>query len=212
MKSKRLFGALVLALAALANGSASLLGKAAAEGKPALSKATFAGGCFWCMESDFEKVPGVVSVTSGYTGGKVKNPSYEEVSSGGTGHVEAIEIAFDPGKITYEKLVAIFWSNIDPLDEAGQFCDHGEQYHTVIFVHDDAQKRAAEESKKAVEQKLKAKVATLIATAGPFYPAEEHHQKYSDKNPVRYGLYRNGCGRDRKLEQIWGAAPAQGHP
>ena len=205
MKLKRLPGFLVFTLVALAVGSAALLGA------PSPAKATFAGGCFWCMESDFEKVPGVISVTSGYTGGKVKNPSYEQVSSGGTGHVEAIEIAFDPAKITYEKLVAIFWANIDPLDETGQFCDHGEQYHTVIFVHDDAQKRVAEDSKKSVEQKLKAKVATLIVAAGPFYPAEEHHQKYSEKNPFRYGLYRKGCGRDQKLEQIWGAAPSQEH-
>ena len=214
MKSTRRFWVLTLVLAALTNGSASLLAGTVTDTKASSAKATFAGGCFWCMEAEFEKLPGVVSVTSGYTGGSVKNPTYEQVSSGGTGHAESVEVVFDPSKVTYEKLVEVFWENIDPLTANGQFCDHGEQYRTVIFVHDDAQRRVAEESKKRVEQRLKAKVVTQIVPASVFYPAEEYHQDYSTKNPFRYGLYRKGCGRDALLEQIWGVTPveAKGKP
>lgn len=206
MKLSRLLYVVALVLAALASGRSTV---AAADAKPAPAKATFAGGCFWCMEAEFEKLPGVVSVTSGYTGGSVKNPTYEQVSSGGTGHAESVEVLFDPSMVTYEKLVEIFWENIDPLTENGQFCDHGEQYRTAIFFHDDAQRRVAEESKKRVEQKLKAKVVTQIVPASVFYPAEEYHQDYSRKNPFRYGLYRKGCGRDELLEQIWGVTPVE---
>jgi len=203
MKFRRAIAAAVLLLSCAARLGAEQ------PGKPARAKATFAGGCFWCMEAEFEKLPGVGSVTSGYTGGSVRNPTYEEVSSGGTGHAESVEVLFDPSKVAYEKLVEIFWENIDPLTENGQFCDHGEQYRTAIFFHDDAQKRVAEESKKRIEAKLKAKVVTQIVPASAFYPAEEYHQDYSKKNPFRYGLYRKGCGRDELLEQIWGATPVE---
>ena len=182
---------------------------AAGPQKPASAKATFAGGCFWCMQGEFEKLPGVASVVAGYTGGTTKNPTYEEVSSGGTGHFESVQITYDPGKISYEKLLAVYWENIDPLTANGQFCDRGEQYRSAIFFADDAQKQAAEKSKKEVGERLKAKVVTLILPASPFYAAEEYHQDYYKKNPFRYGLYRKGCGRDELLEKIWGATPAE---
>jgi peptide-methionine (S)-S-oxide reductase len=202
-------GALVLAL-----GAHCSVGQArtpTAVGKPSLQKATFAGGCFWCMEDAFEGVPGVVSAISGYTGGTKKNPTYEEVSSGGTGHFESVEVAFDPAKVSYEKLLSIYWENVDPLTPYGQFCDNGEQYRTAIFVHDDAQRKAAEASKAKVEERLKAKVVTFILPASTFYPAEDYHQKYAKKNPFRYGLYRKGCGRDELLQQIWGVKPVEGN-
>jgi peptide-methionine (S)-S-oxide reductase len=185
---------------------------AQAPQKPALAKATFAGGCFWCIEAELEKLPGVVSVTSGYTGGKTKNPTYEQVSSGGTGHAEAVEVMFDPAKVSYEKLVEVYWKNIDPTVTNGQFCDHGEQYRTVIFFHDDAQRQVAEETKKQVEQYLKTSVPTEIVKAGVFYPAEEYHQNYAEKNPLQYGMYhsfRKNCGRADLLEKIWAPIPGQ---
>lgn len=199
-----------LAAALLLVGAAGL-GAAPAPTKLPAAKAAFAGGCFWCMEAEFEKVPGVVTVVSGYTGGTLKNPTYEEVSSGSTGHFESVEITYDPGKVSYEKLVEIYWENIDPLTAYGQFCDHGEQYRSAIFVHDDTQRAVAEASKKKVAERLKGKVVTLILAASVFYPAEEYHQDYSKKNPFRYGLYRKGCGRDELLEQIWGTTPASGN-
>jgi peptide-methionine (S)-S-oxide reductase len=185
---------------------------AQAPQKPVLAKATFAGGCFWCMEAEFEKLPGVVSVTSGYTGGKTKNPTYEQVSSGGTGHAEAVEVMFDSAKVSYEKLVEVYWKNIDPTVTNGQFCDHGEQYRTVIFFHDDAQRQVAEETKRQVEQYLKTSVPTEIVKAGVFYPAEKYHQNYAEKNPLQYGLYhsfRKNCGRAGLLEEIWAPIPGQ---
>jgi peptide-methionine (S)-S-oxide reductase len=171
--------------------------------------ATFAGGCFWCVEDAFHDVPGVVSVRSGYTGGFVQDPTYAQVSTGTTGHAESVEVVFDPSKVTYEKLLDVFWENIDPLAVNGQFCDHGSQYRTAIFFHGTEQKRAAEESKKRVEEKLKTKVATGIVAAGIFYPAEAHHQDYARRNPAQYDLYRKGCGRDELLKQIWGVAPRE---
>jgi peptide-methionine (S)-S-oxide reductase len=207
---KRISGFAIAIAAALELGLA-VLAAAQAPVKPAGAKASFAGGCFWCMESEFEKVPGVASVISGYTGGTTKNPTYEEVSSGATGHFEAVEITFDPRKVTYERLVEIYWENIDPLTANGQFCDRGEQYRSAIFYRDEAQRRVAEESKKKVAERLKGKVVTLILPASAFYPAEEYHQDYYKKNPFRYGLYRKGCGRDELLEQIWGIAPASGN-
>ncbi len=176
-----------------------------AAGPPGgLAKATFAGGCFWCMEPPFDKLPGVVSTTSGYTGGHVKNPSYEQVSSGGTGHTEAVEIVYDPSKISYEKLLEVFWHNVDPLTPNRQFCDAGEQYRTAIFFHGEEQKRLAETTKAQVEKELGKKVVTEIVPAGPYYAAEEYHQDYYQKNPIRYKYYRNGCGRDRRLTELWG--------
>ena len=198
-------------LAGLAAGlAASLVLPAAPPGERAT--AVFAGGCFWCEETAFEGLPGVLSVTSGYTGGQKKNPTYEEVSSGGTGHAESVEVAFDPAKTSYEKLLEIFWRNVDPFQKDGQFCDHGTQYRSAIFYKDEAQRKAAEESKRKLEEdsKFKGKIVTQIVAAGTFYPAEEYHQDFYKKNPVRYHEYRQGCGRDARLKQIWGDA-AGGH-
>ncbi len=164
--------------------------------------ATFAGGCFWCMEGEFANLPGIVKVTSGYTGGTVKNPTYEQVSTGNTGHFEAIEIKYDPAKISFEKLLTIFWDNVDPLDEYGQFCDKGSQYRAGIFTHDDEQKKQAEASKIKVAAKFKEPVATIIQPASEFYAAEDYHQEYYIKNKMRYKMYRMGCGRDDRLEQL----------
>jgi len=172
--------------------------------------ATFAGGCFWCMEPPFEALPGVVSVTSGYTGGTKADPTYEEVSAGGTGHAESVEIVYDPAKVSFEKLLDVFWHNVDPTVADRQFCDVGTQYRTAIFVHDDAQRKAAEASLAEVQKKLGVPVKTEIVQAGPFYRAEDYHQDYYKKNPVRYRFYRYGCGRDARLQAIWGA-DAQAH-
>jgi len=169
--------------------------------------ATFAGGCFWCMEGPFDALPGVISVTVGYTGGRVKNPTYEQVSEGGTGHRESVQIVFDPTKISYAKLLDVFWRNIDPADNEGQFCDKGSQYRSALFYHDNVQKRLAEESKAAVEKKL-GRAYTDILPASEFWRAEEYHQHYYKKNPVRYHFYRFNCGRDQRLAAIWGSAPA----
>ena len=177
---------------------------ASAAGGP--KKATFAGGCFWCMEPPFEKLPGVLSVTSGYTGGRTDNPKYEEVSSGGTGHAEAVEVLYDPARITYEKLLDVFWRNIDPTTKDRQFVDRGSQYRAAIFYHNEEQKRLADESKKALEKsgRFKGPVYTEIVPASEFYPAEEYHQQYYKKNPLRYKFYRYNCGRDERLKELWG--------
>jgi peptide-methionine (S)-S-oxide reductase len=174
--------------------------------KPAL--ATFAGGCFWCMEPPFDKLPGVISTTSGYMGGKKRYPTYEEVSAGWTGHTEVVQVAYDPSKVSYEKLLEVFWRNVDPTVRDKQFCDEGSQYRTAIFVHDDAQLRAAEASKAALEKTkpFKDAIVTPVALAGEFWPAEDYHQDYYLKNPVRYAYYRTGCGRDARLKQLWGDA------
>src|SRR5882724_9838761 len=167
--------------------------------------AIFAGGCFWCVEADFDKVPGVISTTSGYIGGTVTNPTYQQVSAGGTGHAEAVKIVFDPAKVTYAKLLDVFWRNIDPLVKDKQFCDSGDQYRTAIFYVDDEQKKLAEETKKKVEAKFAPRtVYTQIVKAGAFYKAEEYHQDYYKKNEARYKFYRWNCGRDQRLEQLWG--------
>lgn len=173
--------------------------------------ATFAGGCFWCMEAPFDKLPGVVSVTSGYTGGQVKNPTYEQVSAGGTGHAEAVQIVFDPARTSYSKLLDIFWHNIDPTVADRQFCDVGSQYRSAIFYHSESQRRAALQSRTALDRNrpFKGAIVTEIAPAGVFYAAEEYHQHYYRKNPVRYAYYRTSCGRDRRLKELWG--PAAGH-
>ena len=192
----------VLALALL-TGSSSVNGKGVGE---ALEKATFAGGCFWCMEPPYDGLEGVVSVASGYTGGQKKNPTYEEVSAGTTGHAEAVQIVYDPKKITYTKLLDIFWRNIDPLAKDRQFCDTGSQYRSAIFYHNEEQKRLAEASKKALEQskRFKGPIYTEIVDASQFYPAEEYHQKYYKKNPLRYKFYRFNCGRDERLKELRG--------
>jgi peptide-methionine (S)-S-oxide reductase len=166
--------------------------------------AIFAGGCFWCVEADFDKVDGVISTTSGYTGGHVPNPTYQQVSAGSTGHAEAVEVVYDPGKVSYEKLLDSFWHHHDPLTRNAQFCDHGAQYRPAIFYHDEEQRRLAEASRQAVQAQLKQPVQTEITPAGPFYKAEEYHQDYYLKNPIRYKFYRYNCGRDRRIEQVWG--------
>ena len=173
------------------------------------AKATFAGGCFWCMEHPFDVLPGVISTTSGYTGGQKANPTYEEVSSGSTGHAEAVQVVYDPKKVTYEKLLDVFWHNIDPTVKNEQFCDHGTQYRSGIFYHDDAQRQLAETSKAALDRNkpFKQPIVTEITRAGEFYPAEDYHQDFYLKNPLRYKYYRSGCGRDNRLKQLWGKAP-----
>ena len=193
-----------LALAALT--ALAALGAAPAPAQER-AKATFAGGCFWCMEPPFDKLDGVISTTSGYTGGRKANPTYEEVSAGTTGHTEAVEIVYDPRKVTYARLLEVFWRNIDPSTADRQFCDVGSQYRAAIFYHDDAQRRLAEQSKQAVAQRLRRPVVTEVQPAAPFYVAEEYHQDYYKKNPIRYRFYRTGCGRDQRLEQIWGKDP-----
>jgi peptide-methionine (S)-S-oxide reductase len=186
----------------------SFEGAVAQPAKPAKAHATFAGGCFWCMEPPFEKIPGVFSVTSGYTGGQKKNPSYEEVSAGVTGHAESVDIVYDPAKVTYAQLLEIFWHNIDPFTADAQFCDHGTQYRSAIFYHDDEERRLAEETKKQVQERFHRTVVTQVVAATQFYPAEEYHQDFYLHNPQRYHSYRAGCGRDRRLQEIWGAPTA----
>jgi peptide-methionine (S)-S-oxide reductase len=170
------------------------------------ARATFAGGCFWCMEPPFDKLDGVVSTTSGYTGGHKANPTYAEVSAGTTGHAEAVEIVYDPRKVTYARLLEVFWRNVDPTTPDRQFCDVGSQYRAAIFFHDETQRRLAEESKQVVAQRLQQPVVTQVVPAVTFYVAEEYHQDFYKKNPIRYKFYRTGCGRDRRLEQLWGKA------
>jgi peptide methionine sulfoxide reductase msrA/msrB len=168
--------------------------------------ATFAGGCFWCTEADFEKAPGVLKAVSGYTGGAKENPSYEEVSSGGTGHVEAVQVYYDPSKVTYEGLLDSFWRHIDPTDLGGQFVDRGSQYRSVIFYHDEEQRRSAENSKESLGKsgKFDKPIVTEIVKVTKFYEAEEYHQDYYKKNPVRYKFYRYNSGRDQFLKKVWG--------
>jgi len=175
-------------------------------GEANLAKATFAGGCFWCMEKPFDQLDGVVSTTSGYTGGDTANPTYYEVSRGGTGHVEAVQVLYDPTQVSYDRLLEVFWRNVDPVDEVGQFCDKGSQYHAKIFTHDEQQQQLADQSKQALAklpQFRQTPIATEIESAQTFYPAEEYHQDYYLKHPVRYQFYRTGCGRDARLQELW---------
>jgi len=177
-----------------------------AKSASGLETAVFAGGCFWCTESDFDKVPGVVSTVSGYIGGTVKNPSYEEVSAGGTGHAEAVEVKFDPKKITYANLLKVYWLSIDPLTANRQFWDGGSQYRSAIFYTSENQKKQSFAYKKSLEDSkfFDRPIVTEITAATEFYPAEDYHQDYHTKNPVRYNYYRSSCGRDKRLEQVWG--------
>jgi peptide-methionine (S)-S-oxide reductase len=179
----------------------------AAQTAAALETATFAGGCFWCVEADFQKVEGVSDVVSGFIGGKTPNPTYRQVVSGGTGHTEAIQFKFDPKKVSYERLVSIFWRTIDPLDAGGQFCDRGDSYRTGIFTHSAEQKRIADASKAALDAsgRFKQKIATNVEDAGPFTAAEAYHQNFHVKDPGRYYSYRAGCGRDARIKALWGA-------
>ena len=173
--------------------------------------AIFAGGCFWCTESDFDKIPGVVETVSGYTGGQKINPTYEEVSAGGTGYAEVVQVVFDPAKVSYKELVEKFWRTIDPTTPNRQFCDSGSQYRSAIFYNTPQQKLVAEQSKTALAKNkpFKGKLVTEITPATTFYPAEEYHQNFYKRNPIRYNYYRLGCGRDKRLEQLWGKEPGQ---
>lgn len=170
--------------------------------------AVFAGGCFWCVEEAFDAAAGVISTTSGYTGGRVANPTYEQVSAGGTGHVEVVRVIFDPFTVSYSQLLEVFWRNVDPLTPNQQFCDRGAQYRSAIFVQDAEQRRLAEASKRALEQsgRFQEPIVTEINPAAPFYAAEEYHQDYYTKNPLRYRFYKTSCGRARRLEALWGKA------
>lgn len=172
-----------------------------------LATATFAGGCFWCMEPPFDKLPGVRSTTSGYTGGHVPNPTYEAVSGGTTGHIEAVQVVYDPAQVTYGQLLDVFWRNVDPLSPDGQFCDRGPTYQSAIFYHDEDQRRQAEDSKQKLDGQFAQPIVTKLLPAAPFYPAEAYHQDYYQKNPIRYTFYRSRCGRDARLTALWGTAP-----
>jgi peptide-methionine (S)-S-oxide reductase len=198
------FVAVVVGCALMAGVAAAQAPNAHPDAKTAV--ATFAGGCFWCVEADFDKVDGVISTTSGYTGGKVANPSYQQVSAGSTGHTEAVEIVYDPAKVSYEKLLNHFWRNHDPLTKNAQFCDHGSQYRAGIFYHDEEQQRLAQASKQKAQARFRQPIQTEITPAGPFYKAEDYHQDYYVKNPIRYKFYRYNCGRDQRLEELWGKA------
>lgn len=202
---KRLSLSLACLLVALC-GVLFLRGEAPLGAAPApkLASAVFAGGCFWCTESDFDHMPGVVSTTSGYSGGRVANPTYEQVSAGGTGHYEAVKVVYDPARISYRSLTARFFKTVDAVDGGGQFCDRGSQYRSAIFVATPEQRRIAEEVKARASALLKKPVATLILPAAPFYAAEGYHQDYYRKNPVRYRYYRWRCGREARLKELWG--------
>ena len=197
------FFAIVLAAGLTATGVAW------AQSVPKTAKATFAGGCFWCVEADFDKVNGVISTTSGYIGGKVANPTYQQVARGGTGHAEAVEVVYDPGKVSYQKLLEVFCRNIDPVAKDRQFCDSGDMYRSGIFVHDAEQLKLAEKSRKDLESsgKFTLPIQTEVVLATKFYPAEDYHQDYYLKNASKYKFYRWNCGRDQRLEQIWGKSP-----
>jgi peptide-methionine (S)-S-oxide reductase len=190
--------ALVLAAGVISSGTG-----VAAAAEPA--RAIFAGGCFWCVEAAFDEVPGVIATNPGYTGGTLPNPTYEQVSAGGTGHAEAVEVRYDPERTSYRQLLAVFWRNIDPHDANGQFCDHGNQYRSAIFVVDAEQRRLAEESLRALATSglLGAPITTQITDAGLFYAAEEYHRDYHLKNPARYKFYRWNCGRDQRIKALW---------
>lgn len=203
-----LFFAALFTLAIALSSASAATEKTLKQAQGSLEKAVFAGGCFWCMEAPFDQLPGVVSVTPGYIGGNRKNPTYKEVSAGGTGHAEAVQIVYDPAKIGYDKLLTVFWHNIDPTVKDRQFCDSGDQYRSAIFYISEEQQRTALQSKKTLEKNkpFREPIVTEISPAGEFYPAEEYHRQYYKKNPLRYKYYRNGCGRDKRLKELWGSA------
>lgn len=180
----------------------------AQEASAGPDSAIFAGGCFWCVEEAFDKLPGVVATTSGYTGGTLANPTYEQVSGSDTGHFEAVKVDYDSSKVTYEQLLDTFWKNVDPFDANGQFCDKGQSYLSAVFIAGEQEKQAAETSKQAVADKFKMPVATAVLPEAVFYPAEDYHQDYYTKNPARYRYYKWGCGRAQRLEEIWGEPAA----
>ncbi|HSU15659.1 peptide-methionine (S)-S-oxide reductase MsrA [Longimicrobium sp.] len=205
-----------LAGAALVMGAAAFVPHASsapipARGAAARDTAVFAGGCFWSMEKAFEHVPGVVSAVSGYAGGSVANPSYEQVGSGRTGHAESVQVVFDPARTSYDKLLDVYWHNIDPISANGQICDHGPEYRSIVFFRNAGQRRAAEASKAVVQRHFTRPVTTEIDAATPFYAAEEYHQDFAERNPDHYNAYRRGCGRDARLHELWGDAAGGSH-
>lgn len=204
MRRQTALSILTLTVLLIGGWSAQSTDQAAADSTP--GKAYFAGGCFWCMEEVFEKIDGVLSATSGYMGGTVSNPTYEEVSAGRTGHAESVEVVYDPAKVSYQKLLDAFWRNVDPITPNAQFCDHGNQYRSTIFFQTDEEKRASDSSKQTIEQskRFKEPIVTQIVMASRFFPAEEYHQDFYKKNPVRYKFYKYNCGRAQRLEELWG--------
>ena len=204
LKSMRRSLSAMMIAGAAASCSGAAASQAPARGAAGSAQAVFAGGCFWCTESDFDKIPGVLSTTSGYTGGKLRNPNYEQVSAGGTGHIEAVRVTYDPARVSYATLAARFIRTVDPLDSGGSFCDRGYHYRAAFFVGTPAQRRVAETINARTQAALKKPVATLVLPAATFYPAETYHQDYYKKNPVRYRFYRANCGRDARLKKIWG--------
>ncbi|MDP2019226.1 peptide-methionine (S)-S-oxide reductase MsrA [Hydrogenophaga sp.] len=202
----RWLGSLLPAIASVFMSTGGAQAQTVSVAAPVTAKATFAGGCFWCVESDFDKIPGVLSTTSGYIGGTVVNPTYQQVSGKGTGHAEAVEIVFDPAKVSYTTLVEKFWRTIDPTTKDRQFCDAGNPYRTAIFTHDAAQAEVVKRSLAALEKSkpFKEPIVTEVVAATRFYAAEDYHQDYYLKNPIRYKYYRTSCGRDARLQQLWG--------
>lgn len=206
MKEYLLLLLVIALLSFLASTGAEGAGGAPGNAKPGFQKATFAGGCFWCMQPPFDQIEGIISTSVGYAGGKEENPTYEQVCAGTTGHLEALQVVYDPARVTYSQLLEIFWKNINPTQADGQFADHGRQYRTAIFYHDEEQKRLAEASRQSLERsgKVQGRIVTDILPATIFYPAEDYHQDYYRKNPLRYQLYHSGSGRERYLEEVWG--------
>tara|TARA_R110002110_G_scaffold160846_2_gene359325 strand:- start:514 stop:1152 length:639 start_codon:yes stop_codon:yes gene_type:complete len=202
----------ILAACAVLGLALGAPGAGAQKAASGTAVATFAGGCFWCIEADFDKVPGVIATVSGYTGGKTENPTYREVSRGDTGHREALQITYDPKKVTYAQLLTVFWHSVDPVDSGGQFCDRGVPYQTAVFVHNDEQRQLAEASKAQAMKDLGKKIFTPVETAATFYRAEEYHQDYHTKKPLRYKYYRWNCGRNQKVEMLWGDKAYTGIP
>ena len=204
MRRRAILSVFALAIFLIGSWTVQSTSQAAGNGTP--GKAYFAGGCFWCMEEAFEKVEGVLSASSGYMGGTVANPSYEAVSAGRTGHAESVEVVYDPAKVSYQRLLDAFWHNVDPVTPNAQFCDHGNQYRSAIFFQTEEEKRAAEASRHAIEQskRFNEPIVTQIVVASQFYAAEEYHQDYYKKNPVRYKFYKYNCGRAQRLEALWG--------
>jgi peptide-methionine (S)-S-oxide reductase len=223
-RPRSLWGVLALVLvgcgAEVGAQGATFAGGGLSEGEPApptqpvLDTAWFAGGCFWCMEPPFDEVEGVRSTTSGFMGGRVANPTYSQVTAGGTGHAEVVQVVFEPARVSYETLLRIFWVNVDPVDGGGQFCDRGEIYRSEIFVKNAAQRTSAQTSLEALRRsgRFRQPIATRITAASPFYEAEAYHQDFYRKNPIRYRTYRSGCGRDRRLRELWGANPLADFP
>ena len=207
MTARRLLQLLcITALTFSAAGFASAQAQTSPGAKPATARATFAGGCFWCMEEAYDKVPGVIATVSGYMGGHTKNPTYEQIGTGRTGHAEVVQVEYDPAKVSYAKLLEVFWRNIDPTQKDAQFCDQGSQYRSGVFYHDEEQKRLAEASRLALQKNkpFRGEIVTEITRAAEFYPAEGYHQDFHQKNPTRYKFYKSGCGREARLQQLWG--------